>query len=1012
MSEDIRGGGVYFDLYARTEQLAAAGASVGEFEAKVVGASGSTASAMAQVSTATTRTAGALEKEAVAATEAASATQTAARAADQVAAASGRAAGSAGALGSIFGKTESAATNGHKALRKVEGGLVAVALSASDTSPAIGSIIQGLLLFGAGSTAVLGVAAAVAVLANGFALLTADERKTEEQAKKTREEIARLREEQKTPDQRATELTTSAAASNARALAEVDRRRRELEIAREAQLAGDENGLVNVTRAEENLTAAKEAQKKTQDDLNVARKNGLQVDHQSRVEELQQLQEAQRLGIGGLAIQTRQREVVAELRAIEVDATKPLKDRLEARKALFDLATAERDREKELRDIIIAGRDAAAQQTKNLTDNAQVALEQFDARAQDQIAGLNPADRARAQAALDAQRRFVVENVRAAQLLDQAGPASALNDFDSIDAKIQALIAGEQKLTEGGQAFEAVEKRIGELEERKTELMQNQLTTDKNRAAVEAQNEAKAKVAATRVHHDAEEQVKLITSAVRGALQLAEAFGLVGDATAKVLTDILTLANDLPALAKAISALQAGKGSTAAVVASALPVVGALAGLVSGLFGGDSAEEQARKEALRQNTAAITKLSNTVGELGLSGVTGEQFAKASQVVTAVLQPDRFFHAGHGRITDSNFQAPGVDNAGINAFLKSQGTSRQELQDLATSLGLHTDFLSKDINVLRASFEALDKALKATQLTEFAHTFAGQLDALRLQEQAFNITDPTQKLADLRDLVSQTGTDPEALKARQADLEAQLKALKQDKRGNNDAQQQAIQDELSKIAEELANPIDSTGSPALKRALAGLDLNTAEGRAQAQANLQQIVLALRNGTLNPSDLGALDGNQFKQAISDLLDLLNQSNQAANGGADTSSFSVARTITDNQADQLIGLGVSANVYLAEISANSLEIRNALSGLLLAFSGIQPPSLPAGVASATAGAGGTTLVIQGPITVTVTAAPGTDLTQLGAQAGQQVVDGLLASLGKDYQLRRFLAGQAGVS
>lgn len=61
------------------------------------------------------------------------------------------------------------------------------------------------------------------------------------------------------------------------------------------------------------------------------------------------------------------------------------------------------------------------------------------------------------------------------------------------------------------------------------------------------------------------------------------------------------------------------------------------------------------------------------------------------------------------------------------------------------------------------------------------------------------------------------------------------------------------------------------SPAFAKALAGLDLNTPEGRAKAVANLQGLFAQLNAGTLKPEEIG-VSGPQFLQLIQTLLPLL--------------------------------------------------------------------------------------------------------------------------------------------
>jgi hypothetical protein len=78
-----------------------------------------------------------------------------------------------------------------KGAEKLRAGFQALALQATGTSPAIANLVNGLLLLGPGSTAVLGVAAAAAVIGVAYNALTKNAREAKEEAEKLTEELIR-----------------------------------------------------------------------------------------------------------------------------------------------------------------------------------------------------------------------------------------------------------------------------------------------------------------------------------------------------------------------------------------------------------------------------------------------------------------------------------------------------------------------------------------------------------------------------------------------------------------------------------------------------------------------------------------------------------------------------------------------------------------------------------------------------------------------------------------------------
>jgi hypothetical protein len=98
----------------------------------------------------------------------------------------------AAALGTVTsqqGRVVEGSNSAHAGVSRLRGGLTALAVTASGTSPAIGSVVSGLLLLGAGSTVVLGVAAGIATIGFAYDHLTEKSRQAREAHEKLLDEL-------------------------------------------------------------------------------------------------------------------------------------------------------------------------------------------------------------------------------------------------------------------------------------------------------------------------------------------------------------------------------------------------------------------------------------------------------------------------------------------------------------------------------------------------------------------------------------------------------------------------------------------------------------------------------------------------------------------------------------------------------------------------------------------------------------------------------------------------------
>lgn len=587
--------------------------------------------------------------------------------------------------------------------------------------------------------------------------------------------------------------------------------------------------------------------------------------------------------------------------------------------------------------------------TDDLADDTAAALAKFRVQAAAEAKDIPPALAAQFQALVD---RIIAEYEK--KLGDIRSGLQALKDTTPINLAEHPLVpptTAEQR-RQGNLALLAGIPDAGQQQADRLQQHIDKYTQARAVAADAAEKDMNATLATAH----------LIEEATRGAIQLGQAFGAVDDATAAVLSNLAQVAANVGPMIKAIQQLKAGTGGVGNVIATSLPVLGGIASLVGSLFG-DSPEEKARRAALEHNSEVIEKLTQTVGELGLAGVSGRGFASASAAAQKFDTIQGLIGAGlTNRGGAGDFSVAG--NA-LEAQLNALGTSKQQLQDLADSVGLQVNFFTKNSIELAEAFKQLNAALQQLELTQFAHTFAGQLDELQARFQIFDIKDPIQQLQQL--------------------IALQAKAYK-DSNGNS-------------------VPI---GSSAIANAFAGLDLSTQAGRDQASVVLQGLFNQLDQANkLSPDQqaalLGGLDSKQFLDTLLQLKALLTQANQNAasgDGSGVTTDFTVVQQITKAEAGQIAGGIVSIDARMAELVDLAQQEVALLGGGRLATSAAAAAALP----SAVSGAGDAVVIEQ--LLVEVTAPPGTDAAAAAAM-GDAVGAGITRQLGDLLRRRQQLAG-----
>jgi hypothetical protein len=343
-----------------------------------------------------------------------------------------------------------------------------------------------------------------------------------------------------------------------------------------------------------------------------------------------------------------------------------------------------------------------------------------------------------------------------------------------------------------------------------------------------------------------------ISVSIRGAVDLGRAFGVVNEETAQVLDNLVQIVDSAGVLAKGIAS-----GDIGSIIGGGIGVVGGIAGAL-GI--GESAEEKAQRENMRANTIAVERLTREIGNLG-ANLSGNDFARAQSLTGEVV-------AGGTRVR--KFSQEEIDL----------------LERVADELGLAFDG-SLD------SYKRLAQGLAALELNRYTDSVAGSFQRLRDEFDLFDITDPIEQLARLRDTFRTSGGtigfDPRTGKSTGA--------------------------------------IPLTNDNALGRALASADLSSPEGRAALEAVLQQLFTQFQ--ALQPNQiagfLGDMTGQEFLDAIKQIEAVLDAAETGSSG--QSVGFQVQRTITEVTGNRLAAYASTANVYAEQTARSTTAILELL-------------------------------------------------------------------------------------
>jgi hypothetical protein len=567
------------------------------------------------------------------------------------------------------------------------------------------------------------------------------------------------------------------------------------------------------------------------------------------------------------------------------------------------------ERKQRYQDMLADLQKQQAALTATLIDDSLLATDRFVADMQAKLATLSAAERAALQPIID---QLVAGMQAATQLLRDAESmrvtATPLGGMRTGPVLGSDADAAKQAWDEATQAVEDYKRGVAAAETKHREAVQN-----------------------------AQLQTQAIEQAARGALQLAEAFGVVSANAAQA----AEAAVQIGASVSQFSKMSAAGASFTDLLPSVLSIAGGLASLASSLFG-ESPEQKHAREVQQSNTEAILELSKTIGDFGgkLSNVAGGTVAGVGEAAKAAANTPFF-----GIIASK-------DLATLRAELGKLDLSMADLKEVASSLGISFAGAVPTAQEL----QQLLQAIAENQLATFSQSFTGQLEWLQGYFEVFDITDPLAQLQKLLDVFD----DPKF------------------------------------------------GSPALRKALAGLDLSTPEGRAAAEKAVEALYKRLNltpaQGGFTAADLGGLSPEEFRQA---LLDLEKRMQDIANGTAsaqgDGSQFAVQRTITVAQADLLASLLTTDSYWNEQTARNTAAMVAALGASLPAGSIVPPATATSAGGAALAGS----VTFEGGITITVNVPAGTDPNMIGGMISEELLAKLDAALGVRMRRRAVLRG-----
>ena len=594
----------------------------------------------------------------------------------------------------------------------------------------------------------------------------------------------------------------------------------------------------------------------------------------------------------------------AEIAAIETfteEKAKFLVEVFNLEKELADQRGAVLQQEQDLRADTLA---FLAQATTTMVDDAEMALAEFERRVAEVKVDLPTLDPGDVLAKRLAALRDAVATAKITEPLQQELDAVeerlgsfatvSLGDLGTLGATVAATIAAAEEELKGEglsearrTAINALLKRAIALRTQLADLAHGEAEGDKQTKEEEADRERQRK--------QAQQQRMLnlaqgIETATRGALDLANAFGVVDEATAKVIENVGQIASGVAMLA-------GGQ-----ILPGLLAIGGGLAQL---LGGGPSPEEQRRAQVLEENTEALGRLTRQLGEFGLD-VTGRQFEGVGEAIRAFSSRPL-----EERMADLLGNAFGRQGSLLERELAALGLTMDDLAEVASSLGI--SFAGAVPNA--AELQMLLEAIQAAELTRFRETFEGTMQALRAELELFDVTDPVEQFQRLVETLGAAGTGSALLAETLGDLDVSTAE-------GRAAAEQAIQDIFRALSGEFPGGLAGSLSDALKAT--GVEIPEA-----LKAFIDPVTGLLRAGAL-----GGLSGQDLLDALLEMERLLDEIGANTEEAGQTQAFAIDRSITEVTGSRIAAL-LTTSVYWQEQTARN----TAMLVQLLTTSGLQP-------------------------------------------------------------------------
>lgn len=831
---------------------------------------------------------------------------------------------------------------------KVRAGLVALAVEGTGTNRAIGELVQGLLLFGAGSTLVLGIAAGVAVISGVYDKVTESARKTKEAADAAREAIEKAAQ---TPlGEKEAQLTA------------LDKQIDALELKRDQPSLSltafidpgtpfiQPKGLdEDDTKELENLKKTREEGQKQINQLREQQKTDAEALTTELSQQVDRIQAAIKIRIqSGLPVdELKQQLADAQTIQAKVNAA-PVADRAALKQRLDEDNTARRAAIEQARNDLTKLFVDQLPTTIEATTNAIVQLGQrligLGTPATEVVEKLKPlVDQLKAlneqafKTQLDQATSLGPEQVRdqlaslRGNLVDQLSPDESQNlvlrqriaDIDKANEENNKKLVGDYQ-QQADASSEVLDNTGG--------ISTNTSSSAKNSIALLDKMTAIGRVAIG-IAQALGDGDKALISLVQNGVNALDAFEKV-EQSVRDIQKAQEAAAAATNAAEAAAAAQAGQAAEAAKATNVIGLIGTGIGLASSVISAlaeQSAEEARSREIMEKNVLALQNLSKSLDGYERN-LTGKQSTTARTAVSQLLGTN----LSQGSDALHSFL---LDMGKVGDIIHPLGLSLQDLSDLAKSVGITLD--TTNVVTFNQSLKALQQQLKNVADAAYLDSFSGQMQLLGDRLQVFDVTDPVDKLA-------------------------------------------AFLDELS----------GAHGSPALAGALQGLDLSNAGDRQKALKALQDLFDKVSKNQIDDTGLGDLSRSDFENELVQLTGLLKDANQQLDNGQ-SASFAVDRTITEITGDRIAAILDTQLVYQQNLTVLP-EIRDLLASVITS-------PLPApGVGSflGTGTGAGAVIIQAGAFPLTIVIPPGADAAAIGSAAGQAqaaALDRALASISR---------------